>query len=229
MGWTKAADQVLDGLKTYISALEEKGFASEEEMVIWVNGYSRGGAVANLVGAALVRGGWSTSELDLIKTDIERGNVYTFCYECPQGTVSLLKKDGTYDNITNVVNPKDVVTKVAMNCSTWSFGRYGHDYVLPDQLNTNKKAYAGYEKEMYCQYDVDSKSQIPIIPENASIVTSALTNTIATALSRKDYGERCQNLAEFAMADGKTSINWLKSVMSATDYNEMEKKILKKK
>lgn len=48
---------------------------------------------------------------------LTRDNIYAFCFECPQNTTrpETYVKGDKYKNIVSVVNPIDIVTKVAMS------------------------------------------------------------------------------------------------------------------
>lgn len=116
-GFRKAADQVIDALENYISE-NEAAFSSR--IKVWISGFSRAGATTNLVGAYLDEGN--------IK-QVKPKDVYAFCFECPQNTTSLWNIDNQYRNIVNIINPIDLVPKVAM--SAWGFKRFGTDYILP--------------------------------------------------------------------------------------------------
>lgn len=150
-GWYNAANKVDDFLKDYIKKYQLTGWIK-----IWMSGYSRGGAIINLAGGFLdnridkngrdkVYDGVSLKHDDLL--------VYTF--EAPQGANVNAKtvktpKDPLYNNIFNIVNPNDIVPKVAM--SDWGFQRFGIDKFITTEFfdadrfetnrNTTKKLYA---------------------------------------------------------------------------------------
>lgn len=134
-GFSFSAQQVSDGLNNYISKYKET-FCSDVK--IWIVGYSRAAATANLVAARLDDGA--------IK-GIRPENVFAFCFECPQNTRAL-RSSTKYNNIVNIVNPIDFVTKVVM--SQWGYGRYGITYFLPSKETT--KNYNTLKKNMLSSY-----------------------------------------------------------------------------
>lgn len=121
-GFSLAADQVINGIKNYLTAHHEQ---FQSTIKIWISGYSRAGATTNLVAAYLDDG-----FVEQLKPD----NVYAFCFECPQNTTNNQASNVKYDNIVNIVNPIDFVPKVAM--SAWDYSRFGTTYCLPSYEST---------------------------------------------------------------------------------------------
>lgn len=137
-GFNEAALQVRDGIKKYVEKYKDK---LPYELKVWISGYSRGAATTNLVAKMLDDG-----EVE----GLTRDNIYAFCFECPQNTTrpETYVKGDKYKNIVSVVNPIDIVTKVAM--SKFGFRRYGTVYQLP-----NVRAFSGYavaKLRMMAQY-----------------------------------------------------------------------------
>ena len=137
-GFNEAALQVRDGIKKYVEKYKDK---LPYELKVWISGYSRGAATTNLVAKMLDDG-----EVE----GLTRDNIYAFCFECPQNTTrpETYVKGDKYKNIVSVVNPIDIVTKVAM--SKFGFRRYGTVYQLP-----NVRASSGYavaKLRMMAQY-----------------------------------------------------------------------------
>ena len=137
-GFNEAALQVRDGIKKYVEKYKDK---LPYELKVWISGYSRGAATTNLVAKMLDDG-----EVE----GLTRDNIYAFCFECPQNTTrpKTYVKGDKYKNIVSVVNPIDIVTKVAM--SKFGFRRYGTVYQLP-----NVRASSGYavaKLRMMAQY-----------------------------------------------------------------------------
>lgn len=146
-GFTYAAEQIIDFIREYISSCELEG-----QSKLWITGYSRAAATANLVAGALDYGTSLDSDITLAREDL-----YAYCFETPAGLSDkqAINDDVTYGNIFNIVNPNDIVTKVAP--VTMGFGRYGIDKVLP-----TKESKTGYKE----QYDAMIKQYNAI--ENTS-------------------------------------------------------------
>lgn len=132
-GFSDAANQVIDFIRGYITE-----YGIEGDIKLWITGYSRAAATSNLVAGALDSGSELGSTVSLSPEDL-----YAYCFETPAGAVSANSNDkGIYGNIHNIVNPNDVVTKVAP--AAMGFRRYGYDHVLPSKANK----YNAYSEEL---------------------------------------------------------------------------------
>ena len=148
-GFAQAKKQVLDFLKSYIRENKISG-----DIKIWLTGYSRAAATANLVAGALDDGEKLGDGVVLKKEDL-----YAYCFETPMGaTKSEIKNRLKYNNIYNIINKNDPVTKVAM--SALDFTRFGGDYFLPDKISDGNN-YAAKKNAMEQFYDkMSSKNEI---------------------------------------------------------------------
>ena len=119
-GFHKASQDVLKFLDNYIKTHHIKG-----KIKLWLTGYSRGGATANLLAGEL-NSGRKLPQVELAPSDL-----YAFCFEPPAGTLaSFDPRNKKNDNIINIVNLNDVVTKVAPDTKNFEFTRYGKDILL---------------------------------------------------------------------------------------------------
>jgi hypothetical protein len=135
-GYEANAEEVLAYLGSYIS---ENGIAGD--IKLWLTGYGRGGAVANIA-AGRIGDGESFSGCSLAPED-----TFTYTFEAPGGVLESNRK--SYGNIFNVVNRNDLMTKLAPR--EWTFGRHGVDVFLPSREHTD-----GYEEkklQMLLVYD----------------------------------------------------------------------------
>lgn len=148
-GFAQAKKQVLDFLKSYIRENKISG-----DIKIWLTGYSRAAATANLVAGALDDGEKLGDGVVLKKEDL-----YAYCFETPMGaTKSEIKNRLKYNNIYNIINKNDPVTKVAM--FALDFTRFGGDYFLPDKISDGNN-YAAKKNAMEQFYDkMSSKNEI---------------------------------------------------------------------
>ncbi|OOB78201.1 MAG: hypothetical protein BEN18_00945 [Epulopiscium sp. Nuni2H_MBin001] len=105
-GFDIAAAQLKDNLLEYIEDLDD--------VKILFTGHSRGGGVANLLAAEF-------SESMLAE------DIYAYTFASPN--VSLQVKP--YENIFNIINPQDFVTKVPLG--VWGYSRNGIDLLLPSR------------------------------------------------------------------------------------------------
>ncbi|MCM1507891.1 MAG: leucine-rich repeat protein [Ruminococcus flavefaciens] len=151
-GFYKARDQVIDFVEDYL-----KEYAYGENIKLWIVGYSRGGATANLTGAY-----FDDVCQDLIYCNLKTEDIFTYTFEAPRGAVADEALDYTevnkswkpkkiYTNIFNIINDNDVVPKVAM--PKWYFVRYGVDLHLPSpeslaEVNATKEYETFVERMM---------------------------------------------------------------------------------
>lgn len=149
-GFHKAATQLIDELKAYLSKVGISG-----PIKLWTSGYSRAGATANiasgLLDEAIEKGEKPLGDnVQLAKEDL-----YAYCFEPPMGAPSLVDEEGKllargerYSNIFNYVNFNDPVPLVAMK--EVSFTRFGQDRYLPDPMSyLDYGPYLSKVKEIY--------------------------------------------------------------------------------
>lgn len=118
-------DKVVDFLKQYIADNNIKGHVK-----LWISGYSRGGAIGNLVAGAIDDGALADTGIKLGAKDL-----FAINFEPPQGAMlSDGIKAAKYNNIWSFVNPNDIVPLVAMK--EYGFGLYGRVWNYPTRQNT---------------------------------------------------------------------------------------------
>lgn len=122
-GFDTAANGVLKGLSNYVANHEIKG-----DLKIWAVGFSRGAAVANLLGRKL-----NNAALGSIKPNV--CDIYVYTFATPAGA-SRQSSDQFFDpNIYNIISPVDLVPRVAP--SAWGYTRYGTTLTLPYDKNSS--------------------------------------------------------------------------------------------
>ncbi len=135
-GFVSAAEQFFADLQTYL-ALVKKQTGTLGTVKLWVGGYSRGAAVANLAGAKLRR--------ELPEIAQENTFIYTFAtpaaitaadhpelqadYNYNRTADGTLKPDWEPSNIFNVISSGDIVARVMPQ--EWGYHRNGNDRFLP--------------------------------------------------------------------------------------------------
>ena len=135
-GFALAASKVLEAFKGYVGG---NGIDLDKARVL-ITGHSRGASVANILGAELNDGKGD------VNGALSPERIYDFTFESPTTTLSSSRGDSSYDNIFNIVNPEDVITRVPL-CE-WGYGRYGRDLVLPSRSNTDGDVYKALLSEM---------------------------------------------------------------------------------
>lgn len=161
-GWFNAAHKVVDFLQEYITSCQIKG-----RIKLWIAGYSRGGATMNITAGLLDNMIEKGSDKVFSGVTLENSDLYAYTFEAPQGANIYSQtvkspKDRIYDNIWNIINPNDLVTKVAM--SEWGFTRFGKDRYITTEFfdsanyaanrDVFKKLYSVNNKEPYVADDL---------------------------------------------------------------------------
>ena len=122
-GFKTSADKVYDALSGYISRPELSG----KRIKIWISGFSRGGAVANLLGARLS-----------LESGIEKDNIFVYTFATP----NTVRKNALVftDNIFNIVSETDAVPRMPL--ASWGYCRYGTDLFLPCKSRCGEEAFS---------------------------------------------------------------------------------------
>ena len=123
-GFAHSANMVYEAVKKYIKN-EVTG-----DVKIWISGYSRGAAVANIAAYRLT----ADAKYNSIR-GLKTNGVYAFCFECP-ATVIEWAPDSAYYNICVFLNDVDPVAMVPP--TIWNYGRIGIVYNLPSSSTTSK-------------------------------------------------------------------------------------------
>ena len=120
-GFADARDKVLTFLKSYLGTM---GAEESQNIKLWLVGYSRAAATANMVAGAINNRQGVASTLPAIQ------DVFCYTFEAPMGVLNV-NAGGDHSNIHNVINLNDLVPYVAPY--KWGFTRYNgdHDWVLP--------------------------------------------------------------------------------------------------
>lgn len=137
-GFREASEKVLTFLDQYLKEHKVTG-----KVKLWINGYSRAAAVTNLTAGALNKG------RKLASGELKAEDMYAFCFEAPAGTLKGTgNREGRHDNIVNVINVNDVVTKVGPEVYPFEFTRYGQDSSLPDKTLLPQEVYETAKSRM---------------------------------------------------------------------------------
>jgi len=127
-GFSESAAKVQAFMQEYLNTYKDN---LEGTLKIWVTGYSRGAAVANLVAGRVTLAGKIGS------FRVKKENIYGYTFESPQGlnvsTVSY-RKAKSCTNIHNVFSSTDIVSMAAP--SDYGFIRYGTDESLIPEFRT---------------------------------------------------------------------------------------------
>lgn len=157
--------QTADNFKARIDAYLQR-FSSDERVKLWITGYSRTAAVANLTAARYDQEGTYAGD-----------NLFAYCFATPQGTTDTGAHDAKYDNIHNFVNTADLVPKVAM--SEWGFTRYGQDHLFHAAPNNVEGGYQTTEDAINAELKVlNSKITYNVSTLTPTKLSSTLSNQL---------------------------------------------------
>ena len=120
--FTLATDYSFGKLSSYL----ERNKIGKKNLKLIVSGHSRGGAVANLLGAKIAREGCLAY----------KKNVYTYTFAAPSPTCDPERTDKKYSAIFNFINDEDFVIKCMPR--EWGYGRYGVTFSLPSKNSARK-------------------------------------------------------------------------------------------
>ncbi len=132
-GFKKAADEVYRALEEYI---DRRGF-DRKRLRIWVCGYSRGGAVTNLLGARLT-----------FESGIGKDNVFAYSFATP---LTVYDRAASFtDNIFNIISEMDVVPRMPLRY--WHLTRYGTDMIVPCKARRGAAEYTRLLGQMQTRF-----------------------------------------------------------------------------
>ena len=152
-GFSNAAKIVYDGLKKYINAHYAEEYKNKK-IKLWITGYSRSAAVANVLSYYILTG----LDSEYAKLDIDQTKVFTYTFATPR---SLIKEHAiAYPNVFNHVSKADMVTYIVPEA--YGLYRCGTDKILFDcdksKYITKKDAQAKYDD--YIKYQVSYTSVV---------------------------------------------------------------------
>ena len=112
-GFSTAAELVENRILGYIARQK----LSDRKIKIWISGYSRAAAVANITAADL-------TDLGIVPAS----DLFAYTFATPRAAKNIT---GTYPNIFNIIGKMDLVPKVTP--AEWGYGRYGTDFYTPSR------------------------------------------------------------------------------------------------
>lgn len=183
LGFDIGKEIILNYINSYFSKHPIQG-----KIKLFIPGYSRGGSIANLVGAELDDGSYKQSikgEDCIGKARIGRDNTFVYTYEAPQCTRKSGADDAVYSNIFNIMNPNDYVPKFVMD--DWGFTNYGVEYYLPSAENCAN--YSDYYENVCKEFDTlmaetDKDSDSNFYSEEDSRSVGAMLDSIMSKLAK---------------------------------------------
>ena len=233
-GWYNAANKTIDFINEYISANRITG-----KIKVWIAGFSRGGATTNLVAGLLDNRIKNNEEIFAGDVTLTHDDLYAYTFEAPQGAnynSKTVEKPGSelYNNIYNIVNPNDLVPKVAM--SEYGFTRFGIDKFItteffdPDHFTDNRDVFLNlyeengtprgeYKADDFKMYGTPLKKMAPLVAELVSCLPAGVAEIVfqikdGTILVKDDTKANYDaNIAAYLLLEEMT-----KNIGSRSDY-----------
>lgn len=123
-GFKNAADKTQAALADYV-----RDNNIDSSIKIWINGYSRGGAVTNLLAKQLDDEGFINDK------PIEAEDIYAYTFGTSNVTAKTSYNRPLYKNIFNILSKDDIVPPIPP--TSWNWHRYGVDVYLPSKSDRN--------------------------------------------------------------------------------------------
>ena len=208
-GFSARADIVYAALKGYLSL---NNYAKDDTLLL-INGYSRAGAVANLLGKRV------NDEEAVAKKE----NIYTYTFEAPKGGVG----DEQYPNIFNIVNSGDLITYFAP--TEYSFTRYGLDVNIYSE-NIDEMLVSFDEKLALPTFksidaNVKNDSDLPQFLINSLLDYSEESDMPKQVKTREEFVNNYQESLGYALglffSLSNETVNKLQADLSAKDMSDM--------
>lgn len=149
-GFTLGKRQVQTFLEEYIETTEITG-----DIKLWLVGYSRGAAVANLVAGEIDTGVWALPD----GVSLAYNDLFCYLFATPQGAIdgdiTIPGQNASYisSNIHNIININDIVPLVAP--TVWGYDRYGSfaDHILPNAYSMSADEFNEAQELMLSLYN----------------------------------------------------------------------------
>lgn len=152
LNWDKMSDHAVTYLTKYINEYKDKEGFNSSHIKLWIVGYSRGGAIANMTAGKIL------TESALPWT-IAKEDLYCYTFEAPQGSVKNFAGI-VHLPIHNIINFNDLVPLVAMK--EYDFKRYPTDRYLP---NVSSWSYEDAKDNMKKQFELITGGEDYKVPD----------------------------------------------------------------
>lgn len=208
-GFYFAARRVLQDLRSYLATADVKG-----ELKLWITGYSRAAATANILAHYINGDVQRDGVLDGSGKAVLFKNVYAYTFATPNGYRTANADNVCDNNIMNIVSDNDLVVRVPLE--QWGFYKYGRTYILNTKLNRYVEKRFGdlTGQELTCynaKYELESfldliHEAIPSTKEYVDDVQTTLVSALAemysTNTSKKQNSENSIQAVAKALLKG---------------------------
>ena len=242
-GWYNAANKLIEFLNNYATSKNITG-----KVKVWIAGFSRGGATSNIAAGLLDNDIYNNKKIFKNGATLAHDDLYAYTFEAPQGAnYNCIKNkrpgDPIYNNIWNIVNPNDLVTKIAM--SDFGFTRFGTDkYITTKFYDTenftqnrevfkklldNNDNYSDYKGDTFDMYEISDSKQFNVVihlanllMENFTEIGSMTAEDVSDAIQRALYDSTW-------VVKNETKKNYDSNIVSSIILEEGSKSISSRK
>lgn len=113
-GFDARGVEAYEALQEYIAK-----YAKDKPLKLWINGYSRAGAVSNVLSSYILKDN---------KINVTQENMFVYTYEAPASL--SLENAVAYENVHNIINEADLVASIPPEA--YGLKRCGVDYQIYD-------------------------------------------------------------------------------------------------
>ena len=168
VGFQTPANEIYQSLVKYLASIKD---TSEGEFKLWITGFSRGAAIANL-----------TAHMINANQLVKPVNVYVYTFATPKGYYGS-SNSSVDNNIFNIISSNDLIPKLA--CKQWGFSTYGQNVILPnytpDVVKNCFKTLTGVDFEVGNNYTIESdiiRSLVRIAPNRNTFYSKCQENVV---------------------------------------------------
>ncbi len=169
-GFLASAKEVTTELSEYLGNKSKK-------TKLWISGFSRGGAVANIVASQIGDCGI-----------IDRKNIYAYTFASPRVTTLNSAKDKKYNYIYNVISDNDLVPFIVPH--SWGYQRFGRDVTLPYLSSYSENVARTQTEKIEKAYQKISNGKrlnlAGVEEENQSMQIKTAVDSLTTAIKDKE-------------------------------------------
>jgi len=213
MGFAAARDRVMEFIRDTIG---EFGLSGRVRML--TAGYSRGGAVSNLVASGLTDMILDGTLEEEFGVTMERDDMYGFCFEPALCQYDSDHREDRYPNILSVIDPNDLVTKVPP--VRYGFTLYGRRKILksndPDtvaRMLRYMEKYFGPGISSY--YNVPGFVKHPGVETLDQLMDMVINRAVGTYGDRDYYVMHLQNDLAYTIFAIMTNLDAARRTMAA--------------
>ena len=180
IGFQTPANEIYQSLVKYLASIKD---TSEGEFKLWITGFSRGAAIANLTAHMI-------NANQLVKPE----NVYAYTFATPKGYYGS-SNSSVDNNIFNIISSNDLIPKLA--CKQWGFSTYGQNVILPnytpDVVKNGFKTLTGVDFEVGNNYTIENNiinSLIKIAPDRNTFYNKCQENVVEQFYKNYFYNDK---------------------------------------